>query len=46
MHWACPGIPGLLAPLQKLSRIEREDARETIQEAMEMIKRVMAGTPG
>jgi HEAT repeat protein len=36
------GDPRALAPLQKLYRIEREDARETIQEAMEMIKQVMA----
>ncbi len=31
-----------LGPLQKLYRIEREDARDIIQEAMEMIKRGMA----
>ena len=37
------GDPRALVPLQKLYRIEREDARETIQEAMEMIKQVMAG---
>ena len=37
------GDPRALGPLQKLYRIEREDARETIQEAMEMIKQVMAG---
>jgi HEAT repeat protein len=36
------GDPQALGPLQKLYRIEREDARETIQEAMEMIKQVMA----
>ena len=36
------GDPRALGPLQKLYRIEREDARETIQEAMEMIKQVMA----
>ena len=36
------GDPRALVPLQKLYRIEREDARETIQEAMEMIKQVMA----
>jgi len=36
------GDPKALGPLQKLYRIEREDARETIGEAMEMIKRVMA----
>ncbi len=40
------GDPRALGPLQKLYRIEREDARETIQEAMEMIKQVMAGNPG
>jgi len=28
--------------LQKLYRIEREDARETIREAMDMIKEAMA----
>jgi len=37
------GDPRALVPLQKLYRIEREDARETIQEAMEMIKQGMAG---
>ncbi|MFZ1128352.1 HEAT repeat domain-containing protein [Methanoregula sp.] len=37
------GDPRALGPLQKLYRIEREDARETIQEAMEMIRQVMAG---
>jgi hypothetical protein len=37
------GDPRALGPLQKLYRIEREDARETIQEAMEMIKQGMAG---
>ncbi|ABS54863.1 PBS lyase HEAT domain protein repeat-containing protein [Methanoregula boonei 6A8] len=36
------GDPRALGPLQKLYRIEREDARDIIQEAMEMIKRVMA----
>jgi len=36
------GDPRALGPLQKLYRIEREDARETIQEAMEMIKQGMA----
>jgi hypothetical protein len=36
------GDPRALGPLQRLYRIEREDARETIQEAMEMIKQVMA----
>ena len=40
------GDPRALGPLQKLYRIEREDARETIREAMEMIKQVMAGNPG
>lgn len=37
------GDPRALVPLQKLYRIEREDARDTIQEAMEMIKQGMAG---
>ena len=37
------GDPRALGPLQRLYRIEREDARETIQEAMEMIKQVIAG---
>ena len=36
------GDPRALAPLQKLYRIEREDARETIREAMDMIKEAMA----
>jgi hypothetical protein len=36
------GDPRALVPLQKLYRIEREDARETIKEAMEMIKQGMA----
>ena len=36
------GDPRALAPLQRLYRIEREDARDIIQEAMEMIKQVMA----
>ena len=36
------GIPGTCPPAETY-RIEREDARETIQEAMEMIKQVMAG---
>jgi len=35
------GDPRALAPLQKLYRIEREDARETIREAMDMIKEAM-----
>jgi hypothetical protein len=35
--------PRALYPLQKLYRIEREDARESIQEAMEMIKQAMSG---
>jgi predicted RNase H-like HicB family nuclease len=38
------GDPRALVPLQRLYRIEREDARETIQEAMEMIKQAMAGS--
>ncbi len=38
------GDPRALVPLQKLYRIEREDARENIQEAMEMIKQAMAGS--
>ena len=37
------GDPRALGPLQKLYRIEREDARDIIQEAMEMIKQAMAG---
>jgi hypothetical protein len=36
------GDPRALGPLQKLYRIEREDARDIIQEAMEMIKQGMA----
>jgi len=36
------GDPRALGPLQKLYRIEREDARDIIQEAMEMIKKAMA----
>jgi HEAT repeat protein len=36
------GDPRALGPLQKLYRIEREDARETIREAMDMIKQKMA----
>ena len=36
------GDPKALGPLQRLYRMEREDARETIQEAMEMIKQGMA----
>ncbi len=38
------GDPRALVPLQKLYRIEREDARDTIQEAMEMIKQGMSGS--
>jgi len=38
------GDPRALVPLQKLYRIEREDARETIQEAMDMIKQAIAGS--
>ena len=38
------GDPRALGPLQKLYRIEREDARDIIQEAMEMIKQGMAGS--
>lgn len=36
------GDPRALPPLQRLYRIERDDARDIIQEAMEMIKQVMA----
>lgn len=36
------GDPRALAPLQKLYRIEREDARDIIVEAMDMIKQGMA----
>ena len=36
------GDPRALSPLQRLYRIEREDARETIREAMDMIKEVMS----
>ena len=36
------GDPRALFPLQRLYRIEREDARETIREAMDMIKEVMS----
>ncbi|MFA5254266.1 MAG: HEAT repeat domain-containing protein [Methanoregula sp.] len=36
------GDPRALGPLQKLYRIEREDARDIIVEAMDMIKRAMA----
>ena len=36
------GDPRALGPLQKLYRIEREDARETIREAMDMIKEAMS----
>jgi HEAT repeat protein len=35
------GDPRALHPLQRLYRIEREEARETISEAMEMIKRAL-----
>ena len=37
------GDPRALRPLQRLYRIEREDSRENIQDAMEMIKRIMGG---
>jgi HEAT repeat protein len=40
------GDPRALRPLQHLYRIEREDAREIIGEAMEMIKRAMSGDQG
>ena len=40
------GDPRALAPLQKLYRIERDDARDIIEEAMEMIKRAMAEKMG
>ncbi len=36
------GDPRALGPLQKLYRIEREDAKDILQEAMEMIKQGMA----
>jgi HEAT repeat protein len=36
------GDPKALYPLQKLYRMEREDARDIIQEAMEMIKLKMS----
>jgi len=38
------GDPRALAPLQRLYRMEREDARDIIEEAMDMIKRAMAET--
>jgi HEAT repeat protein len=37
------GDPRALHPLQRLYRIERDEAREIIQEAMEMINRTMSG---
>jgi len=40
------GDPRALAPLQRLYRIERDDARDIIEEAMEMIKRAMAEKMG
>jgi HEAT repeat protein len=36
------GDPRALAPLQRLYRMEREDSRDIIEEAMDMIKREMA----
>jgi len=36
------GDPRALGPLQRLYRIEREDSRDIIEEAMGMIKRAMA----
>ena len=36
------GDPRALGPLQRLYRIEKEDARETIREAMDMIKEEMS----
>ena len=36
------GDPRALGPLQRLYRIEREDSRDIIEEAMEMIKQAMA----
>jgi HEAT repeat protein len=40
------GDPRALRPLQRLYRIERENAREIIQEAMELIKQAMSGNNG
>lgn len=36
------GDPDALRPLQRLYRMEREDAQEIIEEALEAIKRTMA----
>jgi len=36
------GDPRALPPLQRLYRMEREDARDIIQEAMDMIKQGIA----